>query len=73
MLHERVAAVNTESEKHARIGAVVVSLEPWSIENGVLTPTMKIKRERIEEMFGERAEELARQSAQQREVLIAWV
>jgi long-chain acyl-CoA synthetase len=59
-------------EKHARIGAVIVSTEPWSIENGVLTPTMKIRREKIEDRFGERAQELARQSAEQGEILIEW-
>jgi long-chain acyl-CoA synthetase len=72
-LRERVDAVNNEVDKHARIGAVVVSIEPWSIENGVLTPTMKIRRERIEGLFGARSEELARQSAQQGEILLEWV
>lgn len=71
-LLERVEAVNNEVEKHARIGAVIVSTEPWSIENGVLTPTMKIRREKIEDRFGERAQELARQSAEQGEILIEW-
>jgi long-chain acyl-CoA synthetase len=73
VLHERVAAVNAESDKHARIGAVVVSIEPWSIDNGVLTPTMKIRRERVEELFGERAADLARESAEQRTILIEWL
>ena len=27
---------------------IVVASEPWSIENGFLTPTMKIRRSRIE-------------------------
>lgn len=72
-LRERVDAVNEATEKHARVGAVIVSTEPWTIDNGVLTPTMKIRRERIEELFGERAEDLARQSAQRGEILIEWL
>ena len=27
---------------------IVVAKDPWSIENGCLTPTMKIRRSRIE-------------------------
>ncbi len=72
-LLERVKAVNVEVDKHARIGAVMISSEPWSIENSVLTPTMKIRRERVEELFGSQAEELARQSAETGEILLFWV
>ena len=72
-LLEKVKAINSDVEKHARIGALMVSSEPWSIDNGILTPTMKIRREKIEEKFGERAQELARQSAEQGEILIEWV
>ena len=71
-LRETVQAINGEIEKHARIGAVIVSREPWSIENEVLTPTLKIKREKVEERFGELAEKLARQSAEQGELLVRW-
>jgi long-chain acyl-CoA synthetase len=72
-LRERVEAVNAEVEKHARIGAVIVSLESWSIDNGVLTPTLKIRRERVEELFGERSSELARHSAEQGQIFIEWI
>ena len=61
-----------EIEHHARIGAVIISREPWSIENEVLTPTLKIRREKVEERFAELAEKLARSSAEQRELLLHW-
>lgn len=67
-----IREVNDSIEKHARIGAVIISREPWSIENEVLTPTLKIRREKVEERFAELAEELARRSAEQRELLLHW-
>ena len=67
-----IREVNDSIEKHARIGAVIVSREPWSIENEVLTPTLKIRREKVEERFAELAEELARRSAEERELLLHW-
>jgi long-chain acyl-CoA synthetase len=72
-LHDRVSAVNSEVDKHARIGVVVVSMESWTIDNGILTPTLKIRRDRVEELFGERSADLARQSAEQGKVFIEWV
>lgn len=67
-----IREVNKSIEQHARIGAVIVSREPWSIENEVLTPTLKIRREKVEERFAELAEELARRSAEQRKLLFHW-
>ena len=40
--------VNRELPSHERLRMIVVANEPWSIENGFLTPTMKIRRSRIE-------------------------
>ena len=30
---------------------LVVTADPWSVENDILTPTMKVKRNKIEERF----------------------
>jgi long-chain acyl-CoA synthetase len=69
---ETARSVNNGLEKHARIGAVILTREPWTIENEVLTPTLKIKRDEVEQKFGELAERLARSAAQQGELLIHW-
>jgi long-chain acyl-CoA synthetase len=40
--------VNESVADYERLQMLVIAKEPWSIENGCLTPTMKIKRSRIE-------------------------
>jgi long-chain acyl-CoA synthetase len=67
-----IREINEAIEKHARIGAVILTREPWTIENEVLTPTLKMRREKVEERFAEMAEELARRAAEEREVLLRW-
>jgi len=40
--------VNARIADYEQLRMIVVAREPWTIENGSLTPTMKIKRARIE-------------------------
>jgi len=40
--------VNRELPDYEHLRTIVVTGEPWSIENGFLTPTMKVRRNRIE-------------------------
>ncbi len=40
--------VNVDLADYEKLQMLVIAREPWSIENGCLTPTMKIKRSRIE-------------------------
>jgi long-chain acyl-CoA synthetase len=40
--------INSGLAEYLRLRMIVVAREPWSIENGKLTPTMKIRRSRIE-------------------------
>ena len=48
--------VNRQLVDYERLRMLVVAPEPWSIENGCLTPTMKIKRARIEGGVADRVE-----------------
>jgi long-subunit acyl-CoA synthetase (AMP-forming) len=41
-------SVNAAVADHEQLHMIVVAREPWSIENGFLTPTMKVRRGRIE-------------------------
>jgi long-subunit acyl-CoA synthetase (AMP-forming) len=45
-----LAEVNAQLAPWERLRMLVVAREPWTIENGCLTPTMKIKRGTIEAM-----------------------
>jgi long-subunit acyl-CoA synthetase (AMP-forming) len=40
--------VNASVADYEQLKMIVVAREPWTIENGLLTPTMKIKRAKIE-------------------------
>lgn len=40
--------VNSELSDYEHLRMIVILRDPWSIENGLLTPTMKVKRSRIE-------------------------
>ena len=48
--------VNAELASHEKLQMIVVAQQPWTIENGFLTPTMKIKRSRIENEVSTRVE-----------------
>lgn len=43
----RIAAQLTEFPGYAQVRRVSASLDPWAIENGLLTPTMKLKRAEV--------------------------
>lgn len=72
-IHDTVSCINGDIEKHARIGAVLISTDPWTVENEILTPTLKFKREKIDELYGVQGEQLARTAAEQGQVLVQWV
>lgn len=46
---------------YAKIRKVYLTLEPWSVENGLLTPTLKIKRNKVMEQLRPEIEKLYRE------------
>ena len=44
--------INKKLDHHERLSKVVICKEEWSIPNGLLTPTLKIKRKSIESYYG---------------------
>jgi long-chain acyl-CoA synthetase len=50
-LAEHLTKVNDGLDPHEQLDCLVVVTEPWSVENGFITPTFKVKRNRIEEVY----------------------
>ena len=50
-LTDSLKQFNLELESHERLAGFIVMQEPWTIDNGLLTPTLKIRRGPIEERF----------------------
>jgi long-subunit acyl-CoA synthetase (AMP-forming) len=50
-LSELLALVNRQVEEFEQLGFLVVIKDEWQIENGFLTPTMKLKRNVAEEHY----------------------
>jgi long-chain acyl-CoA synthetase len=47
----RIAAQMKEFPGYAQVRRITATLEPWSVENGLLTPTLKLRRNRVLEKF----------------------
>ena len=51
-LSQFLAQTNNKLDHHERLSKMVICKEEWSIPNGLLTPTLKIKRKSIESYYG---------------------
>lgn len=59
-------------EKHARIGVLMIAADAWTIENGMITTTLKIKRPTIDDNYLERVQPLATKAAETKTILVEW-
>jgi long-chain acyl-CoA synthetase len=50
-LASHLAAINANLDPHERLDCLVVVAEPWTVESGLITPTFKVRRNRIEDVY----------------------
>ncbi|KAF1069662.1 MAG: Long-chain-fatty-acid--CoA ligase FadD15 [Pseudomonas citronellolis] len=58
-LRQLLEQVNAGLDKHEQLASLILLTDTWSVENGFLTPTLKIKRTVVESTYGARFEEWA--------------
>ncbi len=44
-------AVNATLEPHEQIAKILIAKDAWTIDNGIMTPTMKVKRNEVEKRY----------------------
>jgi long-chain acyl-CoA synthetase len=47
-IEKHINTVNTKLEHHERLDCIVISQSIWTVESGLITPTLKIRRESVE-------------------------
>ncbi|MDO9102910.1 MAG: long-chain fatty acid--CoA ligase [Candidatus Nitrotoga sp.] len=55
---QRIADQIKEFPGYAKINRVLLLTEPWSVDNGLVTPTLKVKRGSVVERFAKEIEQL---------------
>lgn len=55
-LTAHMKSINEHLDPHEQLDCLVVTSEPWSVDNDLITPTFKVKRNRIEDMFAKNYE-----------------
>ncbi|MXN63592.1 AMP-binding protein [Stappia sp. GBMRC 2046] len=48
---KRIDGLTAHLPAYAKVRAIYLSLSPWTIEDGILTPTLKVKRHAIEKRY----------------------
>ena len=61
-LCELMDSVNQDLDPFERLSTIVVVDGPWTVANGLITPTLKIRRSSLEERYVERIEEWREQN-----------
>ncbi|MBC7942555.1 MAG: AMP-binding protein [Chitinophagaceae bacterium] len=55
-LTSHLQTINDSLDPHEQIDCLVLMSEPWTVENDLITPTFKVKRNRVEDLFAKNYE-----------------
>jgi long-chain acyl-CoA synthetase len=55
-LTAHLKGINDELDPHEQLDCLVLMSEPWTVDNDIITPTFKVKRNRIEDLFAKNYE-----------------
>ena len=58
LISSEVKKANESLSSIEKIRKFIIVRDPFSTDNGLLTPTMKIRRHKIKELYGEELEDL---------------
>ena len=50
-LTEHLKTINETLDPHEQLDCLVLMAEPWTVDNDLITPTFKVKRNRVEDLF----------------------
>jgi long-chain acyl-CoA synthetase len=67
-LAAHLEAVNEKLDPHERLDCLALTATPWTVDNGLITPTFKVRRNRVDEIYGPRLENWV---AQRRKIIWA--
>jgi long-chain acyl-CoA synthetase len=52
-LAAHMGSINALLDPHERLDCMVVVRQPWTVESGLITPTFKVRRNRVEDVYGQ--------------------
>jgi len=50
-LTDHLKSINETLDPHEQLDCLVLMTEPWTVDNDLITPTFKVKRNRVEDLF----------------------
>jgi long-subunit acyl-CoA synthetase (AMP-forming) len=51
---QELGRINTQLQRHEQVSTIVITRDHWSEQNELLTPTLKVRRQQIQSVYGQK-------------------